>query len=135
MGVCSIFDKSIFAEHDNNEKKLPMIDYYIGNKLTLDEVTELENKVIVLMNIEEKDCIDLDVSQWKQPFLYPIGNTRIIECRSSHYLYLGYMYFLAIAWQANVDVIKICSDNTILDSIDLVLTIIGEIYQDVLIKP
>lgn len=153
MGLASIFDQSIFVQNvnPNEEKKLPIFDYYIGNNLKEEvrednkrfmesiDVPEGVNKTIIVMNIEEKDCINIDsnhLEQWRQPFAYSIGNLNIIESNSSHYLYLGYLYLLALAWNSGMNVIEVCSkDKIIFDSVNEVITYINTHYKDFLIKP
>jgi hypothetical protein len=148
MGLASIFEQVVY--HDE-EKKLPMFDFYIGNNLREEvrhenkefinsiDVPEGLSKTIIVMDIEEKDCTNIDsnhLEQWKQPFAYSIGNLNIIESNSSHYLYLGYLYLLALAWNGGMNVINVCSkDLLIFDSINEVISYVNNTYQDFLIKP
>lgn len=149
-GLASIFEQSIFAQNVNHdeEKKLPMFDFYIGNNLREEvqhenkefinsiDVPEGLSKTIIVMDIEEKDCINIDIDQWKQPLVYSIGNLNIIESNSSHYLYLGYLYLLALAWNGGMNITDICSKELpIFDSINEVISYVNNTYRDFLIKP
>jgi len=153
MGITSIFEQSIFEQfiNHNEEKKLPIIDYYIGNNL-MDEVkhenigfvniesaNENEEKVIIVMNIDEDKCIDIgreNLDKWKQPNVYQINKLKIIECDSSHYLYLGYLYLLALAWKNGMCIPDICkNDLNIFYSVNHVIHYINENFKDYLIKP
>ena len=153
MGLASIFEQSIFAQNvnQNEEKKLPMFDFYIGSNLREEvrhenkefinsiDIPEGLSKTIIVMDIEEKDCINIDsnhLDQWKQPFAYSIGNLNIIESNSSHYFYLGYLYLLALAWNGGMNAVDVCSkDIMIFDSINEVISYVNNSYQDFLIKP
>ena len=141
MGLASIFEQAVFH---NEEKKLPMFDFYIGNNLREEFINSIDipegmSKTIIVMDIEEKDCININsnhLDQWKQPFAYSIGNLNIIESNSSHYLYLGYLYLLALAWNGGMNVVDVCSkDIMIFDSINEVISYVNNTYQDFLIKP
>lgn len=133
LGLASIFAQNI---NEAEEKKLPIFDYYIGHNLK-DEVhhenknflnTLEQDKIIIVLDIELKDCVDINPAEWKQPVCYSIGTLKVIEGQSSHYLYLGYLYLLALAWHAGANIVDICS-------VDLVLEYVNQNYQNILIKP
>lgn len=139
MSVNSIFEQSIFAQNINpdDEKKAPVIDFFIGNKLAT-EINDIcmssdVERTIVAMDIDEEKCVNWDSNHldlWKLPDIRKIGKVNVLFCESSHYLYLGYMYLTALAVMNGAEL-----DNDLFTSVNNILEFIEDNYADLLIKP
>ncbi len=136
MMAISIFEKSIFENSSpSNEKKLPMYNYYIGNMLE-EEVAEhiKPNTISIVVDVTSISSDHDDLDNWKQPTFIEKEDKKIISCDSSHYLYLGYLYLVALAWEKDFNV-GLLGNLPLETCINLIFDFIKNNYSDVLVKP
>lgn len=136
MAAISIFEKSIFENNNlSNEKKLPMYDYYIGNLLEEEVAEHIKlNTISIVVDITNVSSDHDDLDNWKQPIFIEKENYKIIKSNSSHYLYLGYLYLVAIAWEKDFN-INLLDHLPLETCVNLIFNFIRDKYADVLVKP
>jgi len=139
MGVISIFERSVFSQPDpNNEKKLPIFNYYIGNKLVDDVKRHMDalelNPTSIVVDIIDFSYAHDDLNNWKQPtFSVDAQNRKIIHANSSHYLYLGYLYLIGLAWEKDFNV-YLLGKLPLEQCVKLLFDFIKQNYADILVK-
>ena len=137
MSVFSIFgNKPNTKPNPDEEKEIPDVRYYIGNLIDEEiktDLTDSDIQTIVAVDTDLENCNSShdDLNNWKQPSFAIENGIKFIKAKSSHYIYLGYLYIIALAWQKNYDIYLL--ENLTLDmSVTLLTDFVKDKYADII---